>query len=75
MLNVRITNTVIGREYGWDSLSDVDPQLLRKNRAALVRILEDPARFPDADFDRAERTVRAIDALFSEHGDLLEQFA
>lgn len=75
MLNTRITDTVIGKIYGWDYLSDVDPELLRNNRKAMILILENPSDFPKADFAHADRVVRAIDALFNEHGDLLDQFA
>lgn len=75
MLNARITNTFIGQEYGWDFVSDADPAMLRQNRTSMMDIIHNPDRFPNADFSKAERIVREIDAFFNDHGALLEQFA
>jgi hypothetical protein len=75
MLNARITNTFIGQEYGWDRVSDADPAMLRQNRESMMGVIEHPARFPNADFAKAEKIVRSIDAFFNDHGATLEQFA
>ena len=75
MLNARITNTFIGQEYGWDYVSDADPAMLRQNRRSMMFIIENPDQFPNADFPKAHQIVREIDAFFTEHGAVLEQFA
>jgi hypothetical protein len=75
MLNAQITNTFIGQEYGWDRVSDADPVMLRQNCDSMMGVLQNPDRFPKADFAKAEQIVRAIDAFFNDHGAMLEQFA
>jgi len=75
MLNAQITNTFIGQEYGWDFVSDADPAMLRQNRESMMFVIENPDRFPNADFAKAEQMVREIDTFFNAHGFLLEQFA
>lgn len=75
MLNARITNTTIGQEYGWDYVSDADPAMLRQNRESLMYVIENADIFPDADFTKASKLIKAIDAFFNDHGAVLEQFA
>lgn len=75
MLDQQITHTFIGEEYGWDRVSDADPALLRTNREAAMRVINNPDKFPRADFDHIRRHVAAIDEFFAQHGPLLEQFA
>lgn len=75
MLNAQITNTFIGREYGWDFVSDADPALLRQNRESLMYVITNADIFPDADFTKASNLIKAIDAFFNDHGTVLEQFA
>lgn len=55
--SVRITNTFIGREYMWDSLADVDRDMLRHNLRCKQNILENPEKFPRANFDLLEKQV------------------
>jgi len=74
-LNAFITNTPIGREYGWDRLAEVDLELLQNNRAAKMSVIERPGNFPNADTDACKRQVRDIDAFMSEYGELLVEFA
>jgi hypothetical protein len=75
MLNARITNTLIGQEYGWDFVSDADPAMLRQNRESMMYVIENADIFPDADFTKASNLIKAIDAFFNDYGVLLEQFA
>lgn len=75
MIDTQITHTYIGREFMWDRVSDADPAMLRQNRAAMAWVIKNPARYPDADFAKAEQIVRSIDEFFNLYGDLLEQFA
>jgi hypothetical protein len=55
----RITNTAIGQEYCVDWPSEISLDLLRKNLAAIERVLANPALFPRADMVGMNR--RAID--------------
>lgn len=75
MFDKQITQTPIGQRYQWDRVSDADPELLRNNREAAMRVINNPDQFPKADFAACESMVRDIDDFFAEHGDLLEQFA
>lgn len=75
MLDPQITNTFIGQEYGWDRVSDADPDMLRNNRESMMFVINNPERFPNADFAKAGRIVREIDGFFARYGALLEQFA
>ena len=75
MLDAQITHTFIGQEYGWDHVSDADPDMLRQNRECMIRVIENPDQFPNADFAKAEKIVHEIDEFFFQYGDLLSQFA
>lgn len=70
----QITHTFIGREYGWDRVSDADPALLRNNREAAMRVINNPDDFPNANFTLCAHTVAEIDAFFAQYP-LVEQFA
>lgn len=74
MLDQYITNTFIGRKYGWDRVSEANPSLLRNNREAGMRVLNNPDRYPNADFAHIRQHVAAIDTFFNENP-LLERFA
>lgn len=74
-IDPQITHTYLGTEYGWDRVSDADPQLLRANREACMNIMANPSKYPEADFNRIGRHVAEIDAFFAAHGALLEKFA
>ena len=50
MNDERITNTFLGREYGWDRVSDANIEMLRHNRECNMNILAHPHKFPNADF-------------------------
>ena len=71
-INPQITNTTIGREYGWDHVSDADPALLRHNRECAMNVLLNPDRFPRANFSALEEQVAAIDDFFITHNEVLE---
>jgi hypothetical protein len=75
MLDPQITYTFIGQEYGWDRVSDADPAMLRQNRESMMGVLENPGRFPKADFNKCAEIVREIDTFFLRYGDLLTNFA
>lgn len=75
MIDTQITHTYIGREFMWDRVSDADPELLRNNRTSAMRVLNSPASYPNADFDKCEEMVREIDNFFHCYGSLLDQFA
>lgn len=51
----KITTTFIGREFGWDRLSDVNWDLLLNNVLSARRVLSNPDKFPKANFDGCER--------------------
>ena len=51
----RITTTFIGREFGWDRLSDVNWSMLQNTVLSARRVLTAPEKFPRADFDALER--------------------
>ena len=44
----------IVQHYGWNAMSEVNVLMLRKNLAALRRILASPAEFPHANIPRVE---------------------
>jgi len=50
----RITQTWIGREFGWDTLEDVNWGILRNNVLCARNILTNPEKFPKANFDYLE---------------------
>lgn len=74
-IDPQITSTYIGREYHWDRVSEADPALLRNNREASMRVINNPDQFPKADFAACRLNVAEIDAFFAQYGLLLEQFA
>jgi len=74
MGNAQITNTAIGREFQWDRLSDVQLDVLESSRIAAINILNNPSQFPLADFDKAAKRVRDIDAFMQDFGDALVEF-
>ena len=74
MIDARISHTFIGWEYGWDRVSDADPALLRNNREAAMRVINNPDQFPNADFAACKTLVAEIDAFFAEFP-IVEQFA
>lgn len=47
--DIRITHTMLGIEYGWDSFADINWAMLRQNHEALLGILDNPRKFPRAD--------------------------
>lgn len=51
----RITTTFIGREFGWDRMSDVNWPILLTNVMSARRILDNPEKFPRANFDHCEK--------------------
>lgn len=51
----RITQTFIGREYGWDTLADVNWSMLHNNVLCARNILNNPDKFPKANFDHVEK--------------------
>ena len=75
MTDMKIGHTLIGREYGWDRLSDVDLVMLQGNREAKMRVINKPHQFPLADFDACREMVKAIDLFMFDYGDLLAEFA
>lgn len=75
MLDAQITQTFIGQEYGWDHVSDADPAILRTGRESMQFVIDNPSRFPNADFAKAERIVREIDEFFFNYGYLLNEYA
>ena len=68
-MNRNITHTAIGRDYGWDRLSDVDGDMLANNHPAMLRIVENPDQFPDADFAEAERKLVEIEDFLVEYAE------
>ena len=70
-INPQITNTLIGREYGWDHVSDADPALLHQNRECAMNVLLNPDRFPRADFAALEEMIAAIDNFLIAHSEVL----
>ena len=75
MRDERITNTFLGREYGWDRVSDVDVAMLRHNRECDMNVLNNPDKFPKADFDYIARRVEATDEFLTRYVALIGQFA
>lgn len=75
MRDEQITNTFLGREYGWDRVSDVNVEMLRHNRECNLNVLANPDKFPDANLDFIAQHVAAVDDFFARHGDVLANFA
>lgn len=75
MLDEQITHTFLGREYGWDYVSDVNVEMLRHNRHCNMNVLNNPDKFPKANFDYIAMHVEAIDEFFARYGDLVGNFA
>lgn len=68
---MRITHTPIGQEYGWDTLAEVDGDLLVNNHQAMRRIVENPEQFPDADHAAAERKANMIEDFLLDYSEPL----
>jgi len=51
----RITNTHIGRHFGWDTINDVKWDIVRNNVLSARNVLSNPQKFPRADFDSLEK--------------------
>lgn len=75
MLDQQITDTFIGREFGWDRVSETDLELLKQSRESMMHVIKYPHQFPLADFTKAEQMVREIDDYCHRHGELLVHFA
>lgn len=75
MLDERITNTFIGREYGWDRVSEANVEMLRHSRECGMNVLTNPDKFPKADFDHIEKHVAAIDEFLTRYDAFVGQFA
>lgn len=65
---VKITNTWVGREYGWDSLLDVKWWMLKRNLESAEMVLANPQKFPKADRERLEEQVTEIHMLLTTDG-------
>lgn len=55
-----IARTYIGREFGWDRVEDVNWEALRQERDAAEIILDNPHRYPAADFEALQLKVDEI---------------
>lgn len=44
----RVTHTLLGEEYGWDSFADINWPMLRQNRDCMENVLSHPEQFPRA---------------------------
>lgn len=75
MMDEQITHTFLGREYGWDRVSDVNVEMLRHNRECAMNVLTNPDKFPKADFAHVEKHVEAIDDFLIRYDMLIGQFA
>ena len=65
--NTQITSTWVGREYGWDFLSDVNYDLLQQNLDCMWNVMGDPERFPNADCEALDLRINEIEAFLSQH--------
>ncbi len=58
-----IESQFIREEFQWDCLGDVKWDILRNNLRSAQLILENPKRFPNADFERVEQSAAEIKAF------------
>jgi len=71
MTSTRITNTFIGKLLQVDYVAEVSVDILYNSRAAARRVLENPDRFPDADFELCEESSSEIDIFLRLYADEL----
>lgn len=62
-----IANMFIRDEYQWDRMGDIDWNLLRNNLAAANRVLDNPEKFPHANFKYMELRADAIESFLRVH--------
>lgn len=74
-MDVQITQTFIGQHFSWDRVSEAKLELIENNRESAMRVINDPDRFPNAQFDYLKTLVIEIDAFMAQYGTLLGQFA
>jgi hypothetical protein len=55
-----ISSQFIREYYQWDRMSDVKWDILRNNLASAKRILANPEKFPNADFDGVEHRATEL---------------
>lgn len=58
----------IRNEYQWDRMSDVKWDILRNNLEVTDKILQNPQRFPHADFDAVATRNTQLFMFLSLHG-------
>jgi len=61
----RIDNAFIRDHYQWDRMSDIKWDILRNNLASAQRILANPDKFPNADFDDVEFRAGELSAFLT----------
>lgn len=57
----RVTHTLLGEEYGWDSFADINWPMLRQNRDCMENVLSHPEQFPRANVPVLEARFDALD--------------
>ncbi len=75
LVDTQITNTPIGQLFMWDTLADVQLDVLENAVVGCRRILNNPSRFPNADFAGTRWKLEQIDASLRTYGDHLAEIA
>ena len=63
-----ISSPYIRNEFQWDYMGDVKWDILRNNLQAAQKVLENPKRFPKADFDNLAIKEREIGIFLTLNG-------
>jgi len=68
--SVSITRTLVGEEFGWDTLADVKFDLVRHNLECAHNVFDNPQQFPKADRARLEVLIDGYEEFLLLHGHL-----